>query len=128
MNKDFPNISGKSILIVDDEEMIREFIAYELTEAGAQCLHADNGVAAFEIVNKDLVDFVISDVRMEGGSGLDLIKDLKNSKFADLPIVLISGHLDIDLKEAQQIGAVTFVAKPFAAKDLLPIISKHLKL
>ena len=113
-----------TILIVDDEETLRRAIIFDFKRKGFQTLEASNGRDAFDIITKQKVDLIISDVRMPGGDGVEL---LNNVKALDpiLPIVMfITGFADMSLEEAYEKGADAVFAKPVDRKALFAAVTK----
>lgn len=122
-----PILTGKVAVIADDEELLREIIIDELEDYDVKCLEAENGKKALELILENPVDFLLSDVRMPGGSGIDLLRDLKERKiFLDKPILMMSGFTDLSLEQAQGLGALTIVGKPFKMSDIIPLIADSL--
>lgn len=112
------NAQKQTILVVDDETDLREAIAFDLKRKGYQVLQATNGLQALEVVENNVVNLVISDVRMPGGSGVELLEKLKE-KNAFFPVLMfISGFSDMTPEEAYDKGAEAVFAKPFDRKLL----------
>jgi two-component system, LuxR family, response regulator FixJ len=114
------------IHVVDDDEAIRDSLMFLLETAGYAAREYDSG-EAFIAVADGLADGVlITDVRMPGMSGLDLVNQLKDQRFS-LPIIMITGHGDIPLAvEAMKAGVVDFIEKPFDDELLLKSIEAAL--
>lgn len=112
------NFTGKTIMLVDDEVDIREIIASELSFLGAKILEADNITSAFKIFETESLDLIISDIRMPGGTGVDLL-DLIKKKRPDLPFILVTGFADISLEDALDKGSEALLNKPFKLDELI---------
>jgi CheY-like chemotaxis protein/Tfp pilus assembly protein PilZ len=113
-----------TILIVDDEETLRRAIVFDFKRKGFQTLEASNGRDAFDIVTKQKVDIIISDVRMPGGDGLELLNNVK-ARDPVLPVVMfITGFADMSLEEAYEKGADAVLSKPFDRKALFAAVTK----
>jgi CheY-like chemotaxis protein len=112
------DFTGKTIMLVDDEADIREIIASELSFLGANILEADNITSAFNIFEKENPDLIISDIRMPGGTGIELL-DLVKKKRPDLPFVLVTGFADISLENALDKGSEALLNKPFKLEELI---------
>jgi FixJ family two-component response regulator len=118
--------AGATIIVVDDDEAVRESIESLLQSVGFE-------VRQFASVNTFLeADLpagprcMVLDIRMHGKSGLDLQADLLQ-KGVDLPIIFITGHGDIAMSvRAMKAGAVEFLTKPFRDQDLLDAIQAAL--
>jgi two-component system, NtrC family, nitrogen regulation response regulator NtrX len=109
-----------TILIVDDHRAVREELAFALGYDGWQTLEADSGPAAIEQVaaSKEIA-LVLLDVKLPGLDGLEVLKQLKEMR-PDLPVVMISGHGDLDTAVlAVRSGAYDFLQKPFATDRVL---------
>lgn len=101
-----------TVLVAEDEVLIRMIVSDGLRDAGFSVIEAMNGDEAVEILNSGApVDLVFSDVRMPGSlDGLGLLAFVRRT-FPDLPVVITSGHLPPELAFAD--GAMGFVAKPY---------------
>lgn len=115
------SLQGKNILVVDDESDIRELFREELEESGAVVQEAENGVDAFKIFQAGKVDAIISDIRMPGGDGVDLVKNVKTEN-ADLPIYLITGFADYTGNELKLLGVEAVVFKPFDIAEVVQMV------
>lgn len=115
---------GKSILVVDDEIDLREIIASEFQYLGAQVFVAGSVLAAKDILKDQKIDLVISDIRMPGGSGVELLEFVKKIPHSKTSMILISGFADFSIQEALIQGVDGYISKPFQLDD---IISSALK-
>jgi CheY-like chemotaxis protein len=119
------HLSNLTILVVDDEPLIRKLINREFTQFGCKVLEAENALDAFYLSNEHSLDIIISDVRMAGGDGIELLKTIKTDKSRKRPIiVMMSGYSALTEKEAHKYGAVAFFQKPLSAKVLSQFIHK----
>ena len=117
------SLSGKTILIVDDELGIRELFKEELTDNGANVLEASSGNMAIEVFNKGGVDVVISDIRMPDGDGVQLVKSIKE-KNSDIPIYLITGFSDYTGNELKVLGIEAIIFKPFDISEVVQMVDQ----
>lgn len=115
-----------TILIVDDEPELLGLIADIFRRKKFNVLTADNGKSAFEIVCNQTVNIILSDVRMPGGSGIDLLNEVKNRNVENPPIVLMTGYTDITNIDAYALGLEALLAKPFERNELIGAINKLL--
>ena len=101
------------VLIVDDETNIREIFVKLLTMEGIDCESAENGFAAQRIVDNIEIDIIVSDLKMPGMDGLELLAWLKEQSL-DIPVIMISafGQAD-DAVQALKLGAYDYMVKPF---------------
>lgn len=104
--------TGKRILVVDDEIFIREIVAFDLEVAGHRVMHAESGRAAMEVLKAEPLDLVISDVRMPGGTGVELLAALKEWNPETPSFVFMTAFADISAGEALDKGAEAFLTKP----------------
>jgi two-component system response regulator (stage 0 sporulation protein F) len=109
---------GLKVLVVDDEPDLREILKDEFTFEGAEVFEAKNGKEAFEIVKQHNLSAILSDIRMPGGDGIQLVKDLRSTDMDHVPILLITGFADIKNFEAYDLGADGFFTKPFHLEAL----------
>lgn len=109
-----------TILIVDDDYMNREILQAHMNNAGYTVLTANSGSAALEILQRQLPDLILMDVRMPGMTGYELCAHLKSQpQTQHLPVLLMTA-MDDDENQASvtAAGADGFVAKPFDANNI----------
>lgn len=115
---------GLRILIVDDDEALRESLALVLSAEDYEVLAAPDGEAALALLEKGPVDVVLCDLRMPGVDGLELLPQLAR-RLPGATLVLMSAHGGPDLAiEAIQRGAYDYLAKPFTPAEALLAIRK----
>lgn len=111
------NDKPKNILLVDDEEVIREVLSAILTNNGYEVELAANGQEALHKVEKTFFNHIITDINMPIMDGLTLIGKLKENG-VDSIITVISAHAELaNVKEAFKLGASDFIPKPFQSDD-----------
>lgn len=107
------------IYIIDDDDAVRESLAFLLKTAGIATQSFDSGKAFLDELPNLISGCVITDVRMPGITGIDLLRKVKQVK-PEIPVIVITGHGDIALAvEAMKIGAIDFIEKPFDDDHLL---------
>ena len=107
------------VLIVDDDEMMREVLASFLADEGALTLEAENGTRALKMVQKNKFDIVLSDVRMPGGDGITLAKNI-SQMMENRPLVFIcSGLNDLSKEVIKLYGIEKVFEKPFDHRTLI---------
>lgn len=116
-------LKNKLILIVDDEADLREIISSEFEFMGAKVLQAENVSEATHLIDSNPVDLVISDIRMPGGTGIDLLNYVKTKNVDSPPMILMTGFSDVSKEEAYDMGAEAFMGKPFKLEELLEVAS-----
>jgi len=108
----------KSILVVDDEHHLRRMIMEICEESGYRCLEAQNGDAALDVIDREQIDLVITDIEMPGIHGIHLTEQIKAADGPD--VIMITGYsTDFSYGEAIDSGASDFIQKPFELKELL---------
>ena len=119
-------MARKTILVVDDEKLQREAYERPLTAAGYDVTTASSGEAALKFANDRKFDLVLTDLKMTGISGLELLQQLIALDSAT-SVILITGHGTIDsAKEALRTGAFEYLEKPVDEKQLLETVSRAL--
>lgn len=120
------DLTGKRVLIVDDEPDFADMTQNLLSMSGAHCDVAYASSLAKEKLAQGNYDILISDVVMPGGDGVELIRDI-DKDYPTLAIVLCSGFAETILQTRQTLPKrVQFIGKPFSREDLLLTISKAL--
>jgi two-component system response regulator FixJ len=114
-----------TVHVVDDDDAARESLAYLLASAKIKVQTHESAVAFLEALPTLSPGCLITDVRMPGLSGIDLLKHLK--KTTTIPVIVITGHGDVPLAvEAMKIGAVDFLEKPFDDERLIASVRSAL--
>ncbi|WP_300459982.1 sigma-54 dependent transcriptional regulator [Desulfobacula sp.] len=114
----------ENILIVDDEKNYPMIIGELLQEEGYTSLTASSGMEALDILNTELIDLVLTDVKMPGMSGIQLLQKIKEIK-PDIPVIIMTAYGSVEKAvEAMHMGAYTFILKPFENQALIAHIAK----
>lgn len=101
-----------TLLLVDDEDMIRDTLSLYLEDCADIILSAPNAIAALEMLNQNEVHCVLCDIQMPKMSGIDLIKVLRENG-SDIPFIFFTGHGNEKLmQQALEYGAFDFLDKP----------------
>ncbi|MGR3310852.1 MAG: response regulator [Candidatus Brocadiales bacterium] len=116
----------KRILLVDDEETLRLSIKQVLSEDGYEVITAPNGVEALGLVSAEGFDLVITDLRMPGLSGLQLVSKIKETDPLINSIIISAYGTTETVIEAMRLGVNDFVAKPFKVKFMKEIVNRVL--
>ncbi|MEE4240343.1 MAG: response regulator, partial [Desulfopila sp.] len=107
------------ILIIDDEEIIREAVRAYLEDYEYSVLTAENGSQGLEILRSGDVDLLLADLRMPELDGLQVLSVVQQ-EFADLPVIVVSGTGEIaDVVEALRRGAWDYLLKPISDMTIL---------
>ncbi len=114
-------MSGKTILIVDDEAPIREMIAMALEMAGYQCLEAADAKQAHSLVVDSRPDLILLDWMLPDISGIELARRLKRDQLtAEIPIIMLTAKGEEDHKiQGLETGADDYITKPFSPRELV---------
>ncbi len=120
-------LAQSTILVVDDESMIREIIAEELALEGATVIEAEDGNSALELVRCTKFDAVVSDIRMPGGNGTQLLDGIRDLCTHQPVVMFVSAFSDLTLADAYARGAEAVFSKPFDLKVILERISSLLR-
>jgi len=116
-----------SILVVDDEDFIREIICRKLGGSGFECDSAPSAEDALAKIAQNDYDCVLSDIHMPGMSGVDLLRQIKLQD-QDLAVILITGAPDIDAAlEAMRLGAYDHLSKPLNLAALEMTVDRALE-
>ncbi|HMN68395.1 MAG TPA: response regulator [Bdellovibrionales bacterium] len=118
-------LQGLKILVVDDEEALRQIITLSLKKRGAEVSEARNGSLAMDILKTHRYDFVISDIRMPGGDGIQLSNQVAGLPEPRPKVILMTGHVDVPNQEAIKMMALGVLRKPFSRDALLDLIMKN---
>ena len=111
------------ILIVDDEEAIREVVSTLLEARGYECASVSNGLLAQEYLGKHGVDLVLSDMVMPEMDGMRLVEWLHNTD-PDIPIIMVTASAQFhDRVQAERASVNEFLAKPFDPEELVTKIA-----
>jgi two-component system chemotaxis response regulator CheY len=115
------------ILVVDDFSTMRRIIKNILRQLGYNnIVEADDGTTAWEILNKDKIDFVVSDWNMPQMTGIELLRKVRSSEeFADMPFLMVTAEAQQEnIIEAVQAKVSNYIVKPFTAETMGQKIDK----
>jgi putative nucleotidyltransferase with HDIG domain len=117
----------EKILVVDDEEAIREVVSTLLQTQGYQCTTVSNGREAIEQLQNNSHDLVLSDIVMPKMDGLKLLEQVRTHD-QDLPVIMVSAMHDISTAlEAMRMGAYDYILKPFEKNQLYHSVRRALE-
>ncbi len=116
------------ILVVDDSPTIRKFISIALKIKGYEIISASDGMEALELLPNDKIDLVITDLNMPNIDGFNLIERIRsNENFLNTPIIVMSNLSDSeDIERAMQLGADSYIIKPFDQNNIIKEVAKYL--
>ncbi len=122
-------MANEKILIVDDEEDIRELLRYNLAREGYDIVSADSGEKAIEKAMYLIPDLIILDLMLPGIGGLEVAKELKSkSNTKIIPIIMLTARgEEIDIVTGLELGADDYITKPFSPRILIARIKAVLR-
>ena len=110
--------SGKTVLVVDDEPVVRDLLQRTLMREGFNVVSAADGIEGLERLASDRIDIVITDLAMPRMDGREL-RDKAKEDHPEVPVIFITGQsYNADSKQAQKPDAELFIAKPFKNQDI----------
>jgi two-component system response regulator FixJ len=114
--------STEIVHVIDDDDAVRESVAFLLKSAALEVETYESAAVFLDAVAKGVSGCVITDVRMPGMSGIDLLRQLQKQN-VPLPVIVVTGHGDVQLAvEAMKAGAVDFLEKPFDDERVLQAV------
>jgi DNA-binding NtrC family response regulator len=114
------------ILVIDDEQSIRELLKDFLETKGFEVSIASDGESGLELLKKDKFDLFLLDLMMPGISGLDVLRERVSAKI-DIPCIVITAHASVQTAvEAMKLGAYDYLPKPFVLEDVYITIKRAL--
>jgi putative two-component system response regulator len=119
---------GKKILIVEDNEDLREVIASTLEMEGYVALQAENGHAAMAILQRATPDLILSDVNMPRMNGTEFYQALrKNPRWLPIPFIFLTANdAPVDIRAGRALGVEDYLTKPIDTADLLAVVNARL--
>lgn len=106
-----------TVLVVDDEPIVREVVVRYLERAGYETLEADRGDSARELLERQTPDLVVLDVMLPGSDGLELCRWIRSR--SELPVILLTARgEEADRIVGLELGADDYVTKPFSPREL----------
>lgn len=118
----------RKILVIEDDENIRESLVELLEMKTFQLLSAENGEAGLDLAIRENPDLIICDVMMPGLDGYGVVDRVrKNSELAKVPFVFLSAKaMEQDVQKGMQLGANMYLTKPFRAQELYSVVDRLL--
>jgi CheY-like chemotaxis protein len=119
-------LKDATLMVVDDEPQYREILTRWLAKEGSHVLPADNGIHALELWQKNEVNAIITDIRMPGMGGAELVKRVNAAGKYTPAAVAISGFSDLTSREAFDLGIEAQLSKPVERKILVSTVRRSL--
>lgn len=119
----------KKILVIDDEEWLREMMLLALRQRGFEVIEAENGEKGIEVARRDLPDLILCDVNMEKVDGYLTLSSLRSEPAtASIPFILMTGLADqAGMRHGMELGADDYLPKPFTIEALYAAVDARLK-
>ena len=115
----------RKILVVEDDDNIRELIIDYLESSSFRVDTSDNGIEALEFIDKNDYDLIILDIMLPGINGYDILKKIRDEKF--IPIIFLSAKKEeIDKIKGLGLGADDYITKPFSFGELIARVKAHI--
>ena len=118
------------ILVIDDQDSIRRLLRRALEQEGHEVLDASDGAVGMQLLQRQAIDVVITDIFMPGQDGITTLRRIRK-EFPDVKVIVISGGDttgQLDLREgAELLGAVRTLQKPFTTREVIDAVSAALR-
>jgi len=119
--------SGATILVVDDDEFVRELLYIHLSSAGYVVFVAEDAIVAGHFLLSRHVDLLVADIEMPFMDGLDFVQAIRSDpSVSSLPVIFVSSQWEYEGR-ARELGALAFLRKPVLADQLLATVAKHIR-
>jgi DNA-binding response OmpR family regulator len=118
---------GRRALVVEDQEMFRDALIFELEMLGFSVSAAKEGEEGYKKATSEVFDFIISDVRMPNWDGRRFLQELRKSSRRLTPFVFMTGFSDLTVQEAYDMGADGFLGKPADVEKLVATLGTLLE-
>lgn len=120
-------LKGIRVLVVEDDNDLRNSIQDVLQIFGAETFEAANGKLALDILDQKKVDLILSDVRMPGGDGVALLEKVRKRNWTQPPFIFLTGFSDLTAESAREKGAQAMLMKPFDSLELAKAIASQVQ-
>ena len=129
MEQQAKSLGGQTILVVDDEQSIIDFISLDMKYEGARVEAAMDGFAALEAAHRLKPNLIILDIMLPGIDGLEVCRRLRSQEFtADIPVLMLTAKDDVsDRVAGLNTGADDYLTKPFSFEELLARVKAILR-
>ncbi len=119
-----PGPMKECVLVVDDSPRTLEVLRRNLASRGLRVLEAQSVAAALELLSDDHVDLLITDLKMPGAGGLDLVRHVRENR-ADTGVIVVTGYPTVESAvEAIKLGAEEYLTKPFTDEELFACVDR----
>jgi CheY-like chemotaxis protein len=112
------------VLVIEDEESLREVIEVLVTIEGCEVKSAADGIQALEILREWEPDLILLDLYMPGMSGREFVESYRAGPGPHAPIIVLSGTSESP-RDLEEMGCAGWIAKPFNVDDLLAVVAQY---
>jgi two-component system alkaline phosphatase synthesis response regulator PhoP len=122
-------MAEEKIIIVDDEEHIRELLKFNLENSGYSTIYADNGIDALKLIKSERPQLILLDLMLPGMDGYDVCKEVrKDNNISTTPIIMITAKgEEFDKVLGLELGADDYITKPFSIREILARVKAVLR-
>ncbi|MBM7868850.1 two-component system alkaline phosphatase synthesis response regulator PhoP [Clostridium pascui] len=122
-------MAEEKIIIVDDEEHIRELLKFNLENSGYSTIYADNGIDAVKLIKSERPQLILLDLMIPGIDGYDVCKEVrKDNNISTTPIIMITAKgEEFDKVLGLELGADDYITKPFSIREILARVKAVLR-
>lgn len=113
------NLENMKLLIVDDETDLCEVLSWDFEELGVKVIKANSGNSAIEILNKEKIDIVLTDIKMPEGDGVELLEYIYKNISTIKAVYLMTGYSDYPEQKLTEIGMRKLFKKPVRTEDII---------
>ena len=118
-------MSSEKVLLVDDDASLRKVLEFNLEQEGYAVFSAPDGEEALKLYEKHDPDLVVTDLKMPGMDGIDLLKEIKRRNMDQLVIVITAFGTMENAIEAMKLGAYDYITKPFRSEEHTSELQSH---
>src|SRR3984957_15259933 len=119
--------TGLQVIFIEDDELVRRASVQSLELAGFEVTAFGSAEGAARLIDASFAGVIVSDIRLPGASGLDLLAQC-HERAPEVPVILVTGHGDISMAvQAMRDGAYDFIEKPFASERLIDTVRRALE-
>jgi len=114
-------MSGKKVLVADDEIHIVHVVAIKLRNSGYEVISAENGAEAFELACSEKPDIIVTDLQMPVMTGMELVEKLRQDEATKgIPVIMLTARdFTVEVEREKDLQISEFLSKPFSPKELL---------
>ena len=122
-------VTAPCILVVEDEPTILEMLCLTLRVVGYYALSANNGIEALDVLERESVDLILSDISMPRMGGYQLYyRVCNNPQWVTIPFIFLTAHdLDSDVYHSKELGIDDYLTKPISPENLLSVVQGKLR-